>query len=196
MSGNPRSEATYSQLLAALLDAREDAAGARFETILAIAEAGGEVSSELARELRYWQRAATAAVGEHIRTTLPGLLASLEFAATQAAVDVEEAADAWRRASDPQRPTPPRGETEGEPVARVGRRRPPEPAHVGIARETRDTRDSREVPDVSDVSDPSDLSRGPDGDRAGGRDTPAPTDLLEHRRRALVAGLLEAGDND
>ncbi len=171
MSGTPRSEATYAHLLSALLDAREDAAGARFETILAVAEAGGGISNELVRELRYWQRAAQAAVGEHIRTTLPGLLASLEFAATQAAVDVEEAADAWRRASDPQRPTPPPAESL-EPMTRVGRRRPPEPA----------TATSSGSPDTPDARDT--------------HDAPPPTDLLEHRRRALVAGLLEAGEND
>lgn len=139
MSGSNRSEATYAGLLAAVLDARDDVAGARFDAVLSMAEAAGEISPELARELRYWQKAAAHAVAEHVRTTMPAVLGIIEAAATHAARDVDDAADAWRRASDPR------------PVG---------------------------------GSNPLSLEQAP----------PAPTDLLEHRRRALVAGLLDNRD--
>lgn len=139
MSHSNRSEAAYAGLLAAVLDARDDVAGARFDAVLSMAEAAGEISPELARELRYWQKAASHAVAEHVRVAMPAVLGILETAAAHAARDVDDAADAWRRASDPR------------PVG---------------------------------SSDTMALDQSPH----------APIDLLEHRRRALVAGLLDSRD--
>ena len=165
-------EATYAGLLSALLDARHDAATARFDSVLAGAEAQGLVPAALARELRYWQRAATAAVGDHLAATLPAALASLDAAARQAQADVEHGQLAWQGG----RPLPPR---EVVDVTRSGDR----PSRTG-----------------ADRSADAHSAAGAQGDEASpaaaDAQVAAPSDLLEHRRRALVAGLLAGSRTD
>ena len=78
-------EATYGDLVAGLLDAREDLATARFDVALTAAVTAGEVSAETARMLRFWQRCAVREVVTHAQSVLPPALAALDRSRVEAA---------------------------------------------------------------------------------------------------------------
>jgi len=78
-------EATYADLVAGLLDAREDLATARFDVALTAAVTAGEVSAETARMLRFWQRSAVREVVAHAQTVLAPTLAALDRSRLEAA---------------------------------------------------------------------------------------------------------------
>lgn len=88
-----------SDLITGLLEARRDLASERFDTELDALEFAGEVSPEVARLLRYWQRASVRAVVDHARLTLPPTLAALEEAVDEAARGAAEDAESWAQAS-------------------------------------------------------------------------------------------------
>jgi hypothetical protein len=71
-------EATYTDLVAGLLDAREDLATARFDVALTAAVTAGEVSADSARTLRFWQRSAVRELLAHAQDVLPPALAALD----------------------------------------------------------------------------------------------------------------------
>jgi hypothetical protein len=129
-------ESAYAELVAGLLDAREDVATARFDAELAAAEQDGRIDAATARTLRWWQRAAVRAVVDHARVSLPPVLAALDVAHGAAVDEVAEAAraldDALATAFPETRPQPaePGGETDVEPVpAPEAPPHPAEPVH-------------------------------------------------------------------
>ncbi len=83
--GDRPDEAAYADLVAGLLDARDDLAGTRFDVALQDAVASGEVSADTARALRFWQRAALRELADHVATVLPATLAALDRARAEAA---------------------------------------------------------------------------------------------------------------
>ena len=95
----------WTDLVGGLIDARADAATARFDAELADAVATGALPEEIATRLRFWQRASVRAVADHARTVLPVALGALEAARREATEDVEvaeatlEAATAARAAA-------------------------------------------------------------------------------------------------
>lgn len=94
MAGQSARESAYAELVAGLIDARDDIATARFDAELAQAEADGRIDPATARTLRWWQRAAIRAVSDHARTALPPVLAALDRAHDVAVDELAEAARA------------------------------------------------------------------------------------------------------
>ena len=93
-------------LLDALLAARTQPAADQFDDAVASAVATGTLPADLARQLRYWQRASVHEVTDHVRTVLPmvlpAALAAVTTAADDAAVGATSAADVWSgRHDDP-----------------------------------------------------------------------------------------------
>lgn len=125
----PARESAYAELVAGLLDVRDDVATARFDAELAAAEAEGRIDTATARTLRWWQRAAVRGVVDHARTALPPVLAALDRAHDLA---VDEEADAGRALDDAFAATPPEPAAGHGPVTEV--RVPAEaPAAVDLA---------------------------------------------------------------
>lgn len=71
-------ERVYAELVSGLLGARTDPATERFDEELDRVVADGEVTADVARRLRFWQRAALRALTDHTRTVLPITLGALE----------------------------------------------------------------------------------------------------------------------
>lgn len=94
MAGQSARESAYAELVAGLVDARDDVATARFDAELARAEADGRVDAATARTLRWWQRASVRAVGDHARAALPPVLAALDRAHDVAVDDLAAAEQA------------------------------------------------------------------------------------------------------
>jgi hypothetical protein len=85
-------------LVEALLAARTQPAAEQFDQVLSDAVAAGQLPAELARQLRYWQRASVHEVTDHIRAVLPVLPAALvavDAAAAEAAAAATAAGDVW-----------------------------------------------------------------------------------------------------
>lgn len=74
----------YADLVAGLLDARDQTAEARFDQELADAEASGRIDPDTARILRWWQRETQRALVAHAETVLPPTLLALERSSLQA----------------------------------------------------------------------------------------------------------------
>ncbi|HEU4676305.1 MAG TPA: hypothetical protein VFS29_09975 [Motilibacteraceae bacterium] len=89
----------WSELVSAVLDARADPATARFDEELAAAQQAG-LPADVARALRYWQRASVRAALDHARTTLPTVVAALVQSVADSAVAVDEQDQAWRAATE------------------------------------------------------------------------------------------------
>lgn len=103
--GSPRTRTTsaarraaLADLVAGLLEARQDSAGARFDGELEALERAGEVSPTAARLLRYWQRASVRALVDHARLVLPPTLAALDEADDDARRAVDDDSETWSRA--------------------------------------------------------------------------------------------------
>jgi hypothetical protein len=126
MVGQPARESAYAELVAGLLDARDDVATARFDAELATAEAEGRIDTATARTLRWWQRAAVRGVVDHARTAVPAVLAALDRAHDSAVDEADAAArafdDAFAAASpEPDLPaSPPRSVEAVGPVETPG----------------------------------------------------------------------------
>jgi hypothetical protein len=128
MAGRPARESAYAELVAGLLDARDDVATARFDAELASAQEQGRIDADTARVLRWWQRTAVRAVVDHAVTALPPVLAALDRAHDVAVDDATEAAralDDAMAAALPLGPEPvPRPEAPGAPPTLPARNAP------------------------------------------------------------------------
>ena len=99
MSGRADRSSAYAELVSGLLEARHDAASARFDAEVAAAEADGRIDERTARVLRWWQRESVRAVVEHARAVIPPALGALDDADLEAARANDDAAQAWERAT-------------------------------------------------------------------------------------------------
>jgi hypothetical protein len=99
------SSALVAALVEPLLDARAQPAAEEFDRVLAGAVADGALGAELARELRFWQRAAVHEMADHVRTVLPAVLPvalAIVAASTSDAVDAAASARAaWHDRNSP-----------------------------------------------------------------------------------------------
>lgn len=89
----------WSEVVSAVLDARADPASTRFDEELAAAQQAG-LPADVARALRYWQRASVRAALDHARTTLPTVVGALVQSVGDAATAVDEQDQAWRAATE------------------------------------------------------------------------------------------------
>lgn len=99
MAGRADRSAAYAELVAGLLEARHDAASARFDTEIAAAEADGRIDERTARVLRWWQRESVRAVVDHARAVIPPALGAIDAADQDAERHNADAAAAWERAT-------------------------------------------------------------------------------------------------
>jgi hypothetical protein len=99
VSGRADRSSAYAELVSGLLEARHDAASARFDVEVAAAEADGRIDERTARVLRWWQRESVRAVVEHARAVIPPALGALDDADADATRANEDAAQAWERAT-------------------------------------------------------------------------------------------------
>jgi hypothetical protein len=99
VSGRADRSAAYAELVSGLLEARHDAASARFDAEIAAAEADGRIDERTARVLRWWQRESVRAVVEHARAVIPPALGAIDIADEDAARQNDDAAQAWDRAT-------------------------------------------------------------------------------------------------
>jgi hypothetical protein len=88
----PDRQGAWSDLVAGLLDARDDPATARFDEELAAAVEAGEVTPHAAHRLRYWQRACLRALSDHVLTVVPASLGALAEAREDADRYADQAA--------------------------------------------------------------------------------------------------------
>ena len=70
----------YAEVIAGLLDGRDQSAERRFDQELAAAESSGRLDAETARLIRWWQRESVRGVVDHAQTVLPATLIALEQA--------------------------------------------------------------------------------------------------------------------
>ncbi len=170
MSSRRSRDKAYGDLIAGLLDVRHDPATERFDAELAAAEADGRLDPQTAKVLRWWQREALRSLVEHARVVVPPTLMALEDAQQGASLDAEESSQSWARAGS--------DDLGG--------------ADIGSSQLT------APLLAASSVTAPSvDVSvggtRGPAHVSVGSASSDdvvlPPTDLSEHRRRMLVAGL-------
>jgi hypothetical protein len=99
VSGRADRSAAYAELVGGLLEARHDAASARFDAEIAAAEADGRIDERTARVLRWWQRESVRAVVEHARAVIPPALGAIDVADAEATRQNDDAAQAWERAT-------------------------------------------------------------------------------------------------
>ncbi|MDX6254871.1 MAG: hypothetical protein QOJ11_1205 [Frankiales bacterium] len=94
------SSALVAALVDPLLDARAQPAAERFDRLVAGALSDGVISQELARELRFWQRAAVHEIADHVRTVLPAVLpvalAVVAASSSEAVAAVASATATWQ----------------------------------------------------------------------------------------------------
>ena len=86
-------ERVYADLVSGLLGVRVDPATTRFDAELDTAVEAGQVSAEVAQELRFWQRASLHALSDHIRTVVPVALGALEASRREAEAYLDELLD-------------------------------------------------------------------------------------------------------
>ncbi len=91
--------AAFRDLVAALLDARNDYATQEFDKALAGAEADGAIGPAAARLLRWWQRETLRAVVDHATRVLPTAVLAMEQADRTAAQEAEQARESIAAAS-------------------------------------------------------------------------------------------------
>ena len=170
MASRRSRESAYADLVAGLLDVRTDPATDRFDAELAAAEEDGRVDPQTAKVLRWWQREALRALVDHARTVVPPTMLAIEQAAGGAGREAEESSQSWARAA---------GDDLGG--------RPPMSTPRPTPTPTR-SEPTRSEPGRSESAGP---VAGPSHPAPAEPDRPVqpPTDLAEHRRRLLVAGL-------
>jgi hypothetical protein len=92
-------------LIDPLLDARTQPAADEFDRLILGAVTAGSLDQELARQLRFWQRASVHELADHIRTVLPAVLPVAVAAVTTSVAEAEGAAVAaaatWEATSTP-----------------------------------------------------------------------------------------------
>ena len=94
----------YADLVAGLLDARDDVATARFDAELEHAVATGAMTAGSARRLRFWQRASIRGLADHTKSVLPTALSALDASRAEAEAALTALADTLD--ADPQVPGP------------------------------------------------------------------------------------------
>jgi hypothetical protein len=99
MTSRRSREGAYSDLIAGLLDVRNDAATERFDAELAAAEEDGRIDAQTSKVLRWWQRESLRTFVEHARVVVPPTLVALEQSATGTDREVEVSARSWARAA-------------------------------------------------------------------------------------------------
>jgi hypothetical protein len=180
MSTDPH-ERVYADLVGGLLDSRDDPATERFDAELARAVDRGELDPDLARRLRFWQRASLRALTDHTRTVLPTVLGVLAAARRDAHRDADELGASLAQA----RP---------EPAAEAERKSAEDPI-AGPTEQPEQPEQPEPAPEPAPVPAPQ-----PSGTVVDLRDTPEPASTLlrprptslEARRRLIVAGLMTA----
>lgn len=105
-------ERVYADLVSGLLGARTDPATERFDVELDAAVERGDVGAEVARRLRFWQRASLRALTDHTRSVLPTALGALDASRRDAEAYVDELLDALHEA----RPDDAPDDLEPDPV--------------------------------------------------------------------------------
>ena len=111
-------EGLVRRLLEPLLDARQHPATDQFDEVLAVAVGAGRMTPELARELRFWQRASVHEVSDHVRTVVPAVLPAALAAVAESDRDAAEAAAGARDAWDArQQPSPAVDDAQVSPAA-------------------------------------------------------------------------------
>jgi len=90
------SERVYGDLVAGLLDARDDLATELFDSELEAAVEHGEISADAATRLRFWQRASLRAFHDHASSVLPTALAALDASRNDAKTSVTSLLDIIR----------------------------------------------------------------------------------------------------
>jgi hypothetical protein len=176
MASRRSREVAYADLVAGLLDVRTDPATERFDAELAAAEDAGRIDPQTAKVLRWWQRETLRAVVEHAQAVFPPTLLALEQSATWADREVDVSSRSWARAS---------GDDPDAPARSFSRR---VPATVGTPYRAAGIEDDADV--VADDYDETDETDGTnETEPATVSPLPPPTDLSEHRRKLLVAGL-------
>ena len=83
----------YADLVAGLLDARDDVATARFDAELEHAVATGAITAGSARRLRFWQRASIRGLADHTKSVLPTALSALDASRAEAEAALTALAD-------------------------------------------------------------------------------------------------------
>jgi hypothetical protein len=86
---------SWDDLVAALVSTRTDHATARFDEVLAAAEAAGTIDGPTARTLRWWQRESVRSVTEHIVEVLPATIERMAVSDAAARASVEASERAW-----------------------------------------------------------------------------------------------------
>jgi len=85
--------AAYGDLVAGLLDVRDDVATERFDAEVAAAVASGRLDPDIARRLRWLQRESVRGLVEHARTALPAAMLGLDQARADQARDDDSTLD-------------------------------------------------------------------------------------------------------
>jgi len=154
-------QAAYADLVAGLLDLRSDPATERFDAELAAAEDEGRIDSQTAKVLRWWQRESLRTMVEHASSVVPPTMLALEAAAGGSEREVASSARSWARAAGDDSARDVGTGTDAGAGAGAGAK-----AGAGARAGT-----------------------GPGSAAEADDEVPPPTDLSEHRRRLLVAGL-------
>ncbi|MCZ3388336.1 MAG: hypothetical protein LH645_04285 [Actinomycetia bacterium] len=84
MNAEPGRVAAYADLVAAVLDLRSPGPRQAFDAALSEAVAAGTVTDDLARQLRWLQRASERAIVEHAEAVLPPALNALQTTVSSA----------------------------------------------------------------------------------------------------------------
>jgi hypothetical protein len=177
VTGRADRSSAYAELVSGLLEARHDAASARFDAEVAAAEADGRIDERTARVLRWWQRESVRAVVEHARSVIPPALGALDEADEEASRQNDDAAQAWERATA--RPLPQLGLQVLSLPDPASAEDPPAPAEP--------VRTAEFALDAIDESTTPVAPAGPAWAIPAAREAEVPTE--EPARRLLVAGL-------
>lgn len=86
---------SWADLVAALVSTRTDHATARFDAVLAEAEAAGTIDGPTARTLRWWQRESVRAVVEHVSAAVPATIEIMAAADAAARESVQASERSW-----------------------------------------------------------------------------------------------------
>lgn len=136
MNAEPGRLTAYADLVAAVLDLRGSGPTRAFDAALTEAVAAGSISDDLARRLRWLQRAGERAIVEHAEAVLPPALVALQANAAEQALTEPPVAPVW---ADEQHPAEVIDQPEPAPVRQLqpyrllvaGLRPLPDPAHRG-----------------------------------------------------------------
>jgi hypothetical protein len=116
--------ASYADVVAALVAARQAPAVARFDAEIAAALATGAIDADLARALRWWQRESVREVTAHVVAVVPAVLAALAASASDASTAFTVADEAWRAAAPNASAAPAGASDRPRPAGSVPPRRP------------------------------------------------------------------------